>query len=118
MSTPLSAAEIERYRARLEERLSVLVTETEAVQRDMLEPSGKDRYQDVDESIEEAGLEAELDVLAAEDELGYELREAIERIELGQYGRCEECEEWIPRPRLELVPETRHCVRCARESSG
>lgn len=115
MNNPLSAAEVERYRERLRARLAVLTAEIEAAQRNALEPSGRDRFQDVDESVEEAGLEAELDLLAAEDELGYELREALERIERGTFGRCEECARWIPRTRLELVPEARLCVRCAQQ---
>src|SRR5688572_28964037 len=95
--TPLSQVEIGRFGMRLRARLAELVAETEAVQRDALEPSGRDRTQDVDEAIEEAGLAAELDVLASEDELGYELREALDRIAQGAFGRCEECGAWIPR---------------------
>jgi RNA polymerase-binding transcription factor len=112
--TALSQAEIGRFGVLLRARLAELVAETEAVQRDVLEPSGRERFQDVDESIEEAGLAAELDVLASEDELGYELREALERIAQGTFGRCEECQAWIPRERLELVPEARLCVPCAQ----
>lgn len=116
MSTALRTAEIEHYRTLLVARLRELAAGSEAVQRDALEPSGGERFQDVDESIEETALTAELEVLAGEDEQGYELREALERITQGTYGRCEECNAWIPRARLELVPEARRCVPCAQEN--
>ena len=38
---------------------------------------------------------------------------ALARIEDGTYGRCEECDQAIPKGRLEALPYARHCVRCA-----
>lgn len=38
--------------------------------------------------------------------------EALQRIEDGEYGICEECEEEIPLGRLKVMPFARHCVRC------
>lgn len=38
--------------------------------------------------------------------------EALERVYLGQYGICMECEEPIPADRLEAKPECLHCVEC------
>jgi len=40
------------------------------------------------------------------------IREALERMEAGEYGVCQECDEDIPVKRLELVPYARFCVRC------
>jgi RNA polymerase-binding protein DksA len=44
-----------------------------------------------------------------------EIDAALERIEQGKFGRCEECGEAIPRARLQALPYTRHCVSCARK---
>lgn len=44
-----------------------------------------------------------------------EIAEALERIRHGTFGRCEECEKPIPKPRLQALPYTRHCVACARK---
>jgi DnaK suppressor protein len=44
-----------------------------------------------------------------------EIDEALERIRKGKYGRCEECGDAIPRPRLQALPYARHCVTCARK---
>ncbi len=37
---------------------------------------------------------------------------ALSRLERGRYGRCEECGEEIPVPRLELLPFAAYCVDC------
>lgn len=38
--------------------------------------------------------------------------EALERVFLGQYGICKECEEPIPADRLKAKPEGLYCVDC------
>ena len=38
--------------------------------------------------------------------------EALLKIEEGEYGICEECEEDIPVGRLKVVPFARYCVKC------
>ncbi|TQV88190.1 TraR/DksA family transcriptional regulator [Aliikangiella coralliicola] len=45
---------------------------------------------------------------------------ALKRIESGHYQTCENCAEPIPIKRLELIPHTIYCTRCAEEieSSG
>jgi RNA polymerase-binding transcription factor DksA len=44
-----------------------------------------------------------------------EIREALHRIERGNFGECEECHQPIPKARLQALPYTRHCVACARK---
>ncbi|MEU6988836.1 TraR/DksA C4-type zinc finger protein [Streptomyces sp. NPDC046324] len=43
-----------------------------------------------------------------------ELDRAVERLERGEYGRCEGCGERIPPERLEIRPAATTCVSCAR----
>jgi DnaK suppressor protein len=38
---------------------------------------------------------------------------ALERIEDGIYGECEECTVKIPKTRLQAIPYTSLCVKCA-----
>jgi DnaK suppressor protein len=40
---------------------------------------------------------------------------ALERIEDGVYGVCVECESKIPKTRLQVLPYTPHCVKCAEK---
>ena len=43
-----------------------------------------------------------------------EIDAALERIEQGTFGRCEECGKDLSKERLEALPFTRYCVECAR----
>jgi DnaK suppressor protein len=40
---------------------------------------------------------------------------ALEHIEDGTYGICEECEVKIPKARLNAIPYTTVCVKCAQQ---
>jgi DnaK suppressor protein len=55
--------------------------------------------------------------LMANDEGVLELIEdALERIEDGTYGSCTECGARIPKTRLNAIPYTPHCIKCADQS--
>ncbi len=47
-----------------------------------------------------------------------QIEAALEKIALGTYGACEECEGRIPKARLELIPDTAFCVKCASKLEG
>ncbi len=38
---------------------------------------------------------------------------ALERLQTGQYGTCQNCEKPIPKARLNAIPYTAYCVHCA-----
>jgi DnaK suppressor protein len=44
-----------------------------------------------------------------------EIRQALQRIDDGTFGQCEECHNPIPKARLQALPYTRYCVACARK---
>jgi DnaK suppressor protein len=59
---------------------------------------------------ETIGLELDQSVLQhAELEL-QELEEAVKRVDLGSYGRCEACGQPISEARLEAIPTARFCI--------
>ncbi len=47
-----------------------------------------------------------------------EISAALDRIDQGTFGQCEECHRAIGRERLRAIPYTRHCVECARRLQG
>ncbi len=51
-------------------------------------------------------------LLEAKEEIGY-INHALERIETGNYGQCEECGEDIDPKRLEAVPYATLCIQHA-----
>lgn len=72
------------------------------------EPSG-DIY---DQASSERDRELGLLLGDREREKLHGIDEALLRIEEGDYGVCEECEEEIPIGRLKAMPFARHCVKC------
>lgn len=58
--------------------------------------------------------EVTLDLLSNEAQRRQEIQDAIDRIDNGTFGRCEECHLAIGKGRLQAVPYTRYCVDCAR----
>jgi DnaK suppressor protein len=43
-----------------------------------------------------------------------EIDEALRRIELKTYGICENCGRAIAKARLEVLPQSRYCMKCVR----
>jgi DnaK suppressor protein len=72
------------------------------------EPSG-DIY---DQASSERDRELGLLLGDREREKLHGIDEALLRIDEGEYGICEECEEEIPIGRLKAMPFARHCVKC------
>ncbi len=56
-----------------------------------------------------------LSLLQNQEQVLEEIDHALDRINQGTYGLCEECHSPIPKARLQAVPYTRHCVECARK---
>jgi DnaK suppressor protein len=56
-----------------------------------------------------------LSLLANEEQQLTAITEALERINQGRFGKCEECGTAIPRARLKELPFARFCVECARK---
>jgi len=53
-----------------------------------------------------------LSLLSQEQDALYEIDQALKRIELGTYGKCEMSGKQIPRTRLEAIPFARFTVEC------
>jgi len=56
-----------------------------------------------------------LNLLQNEEQVLAAIAAALERIDQGTYGRCEECDAEIPEARLRALPYARYCVECARK---
>ncbi len=109
---PLSSEEMSAYEARLRGLLASLQSEVGQVEAGILWSSGGDRFQPDDEAIEAAELEVDMGTLDTADKVGYEVRDALDRIEDGSFGLCTACGDWISRERLMLVPYASVCSSC------
>ena len=54
-----------------------------------------------------------LSMMANDGDRLQQVQDALERISSGQYGACVECEGRIPKARLDVLPDTPYCVKCA-----
>jgi len=59
--------------------------------------------------------ELTLSLLGSEKDAFDQIDGALERIEDGSFGQCEECGLKIPRARLEAIPYAALCVQCASQ---
>ena len=64
---------------------------------------------------DDADQELALSLLGNEENTLDQIEAALQRIEDGSYGRCEECGEQIPKIRLEAIPYAAECERCASQ---
>jgi DnaK suppressor protein len=59
--------------------------------------------------------EMALRMMENQQEILADVLDALDRIQQGTFGRCEECGQEIPKRRLDAVPYTRYCLRHAKE---
>lgn len=59
-----------------------------------------------------------LTLMATEEDTLTLVEGALERIEEGTYGICTECGARIPKARLNAIPYSPFCIRCASELEG
>ena len=60
--------------------------------------------------------EVTLSLLGSENDALDQIEAAIERIEDGRFGQCEECGMKIPKSRLEAIPYAALCVECGSKA--
>ena len=56
-----------------------------------------------------------LSLMESEEDTLEQIEGALERIEEGKFGFCEECGVKIPKTRLNAIPYTAMCIKCASE---
>lgn len=108
----LNQDDLERFKVRLlEERRKILNDIEKLVQES--NALGKDGTPDIgDEASDLSSRQLLLSLNEADRKKLREIDEALERIEEGTYGICEECGEPISPKRLEVKPTAIYCVEC------
>jgi DnaK suppressor protein len=78
----------------------------------------KQDYQPAVEVVERASTDAADDLAAGLAEIESaelaQIDEALQRLEEGSYGECQDCGKAIPQKRLQFVPFALRCVECER----
>ena len=102
MSYPLVEEKLNEKLAELEERL--LHIKRDVSKSHSTDSSEQAQERENDEVLDEIGRETDTAI--------GEIRSALGRIHDGSYGQCSACGETINPARLEVIPETTHCVSC------
>ncbi len=107
----------EYFRKLLTERLDQLLTEANKTVSGMTDQG--DNFPD---PTDRASLESErnftLRIRDRERKLISKIKEALDRIENGTYGICEECGEEISENRLKARPVTTLCIECKKKQEN
>ena len=56
--------------------------------------------------------ELSLNIAGEEQEIIYEIDDALKRMEEGKFGLCMSCDKKIPQKRLNAVPYAKYCIQC------
>ena len=59
-----------------------------------------------------------LGLMEAEEDTLSRIEAALTRIDEGRYGRCVQCDGVIPKARLNAIPYTPVCIKCAEEQEN
>jgi len=108
----LSPEDLERFKIRLFEERRRILNDMEKLVKESNE-LGKNGIMDIgDEASELSNRQLLLSLNEADRKKLLDIEEALERIEEGTYGICEECGEPISIKRLEVKPTSIYCVEC------
>ena len=119
MNKGMSKAELKEFRSLLHQRSSLIMGDLDGLEGET-RGSGADRAGD-QSSV--PGHMAELASDASEKALTFgrmesqseelkEIKDALDRIDDGSFGTCENCQGKIPKERLKAITYARRCVKC------
>lgn len=116
--SPFSAKELEQYRDLLLKIRDRVIDEVNFLARDNLNKSSKEAAGDLssysfhmaDQGTDNFDREFAANLLSGEQDVLYEIEEALRRIEQNTYGVCEMSGKPIERERLRIIPYARYSV--------
>lgn len=80
------------------------------------EPGAQDIGDVLDSVSEERTRELDMILTDREKRKLLQIDDALDRIDDGTYGQCEECGVKIPRARLKVLPFAKFCVECQEKN--
>ena len=110
----MDKATLKEFKELLEKQLAELLEDADKTANEMADE--KTNFPDpTDRASLESDRNFELRIRDRERKLIGKIREALERIEEGEFGLCEMCEEEIGIARLKARPVTTMCIDCKTE---
>lgn len=110
----MDAEKLEYFRNILNDEMKTLLNEADKTVTEMTSDSSN--FPDpTDRATQESDRNFELRIRDRERRLINKIKDAIERIDSGEFGICEECGEEISEARLKARPVTTLCINCKME---
>ena len=110
----MKKAKVEEFRQLLQEQMDQLLREADKTVSDMTDE--KTNFPDpTDRASLESDRNFELRIRDRERKLISKIREALDRIDDGEFGECEDCGDPIGEARLKARPVTTLCIECKTE---
>jgi DnaK suppressor protein len=103
------------FKGLLEEQLHTLVQEAEKTVNGMVHEGNGDFPDPTDRASLESDRNFLLRIKDRERNLITKIKEALDRIDNGTYGTCENCGRSISEKRLMVRPVTTECIECKTE---
>ena len=110
--TELTKPQLEAFAKLLKEKRDHLIEEAKrTLDNDMVVPS-EERMDEVDQASSEYMQAFSFRLRGRERFLMGKIDKALRKIDDGEYGLCEECDEPISLKRLQARPEAQLCIQC------
>ena len=116
MARKLTNTDLEKFRQLLILIRGEITGDIDKLEEDAFGINGEKASVDVkaDAGSDSYYQEFSLELLERDESTLREVERALVRIDEGTYGRCQECDCWIPKTRRKSVPHARNCVDCQR----
>ena len=106
---------MEEIKQKLQEEKRQILMELQTQRAFNQDDFRKDVGDEVDSSVNEQARELSLLMRDRNRDRLEAIEEAIQRMQTGDYGFCEECGDPIPKRRLIAMPLARMCVNCQQD---
>ena len=119
---PLSKDQVKQFRQLLIEERAKVADEIKSIARDASK-NPRDASGDLsgytvhmaDMSADTYERELAMNIASSEQQVLYQIDDALKRVDEGTYGTCQQCNTPIALSRLKAVPYTSLCIDCQRE---
>jgi DnaK suppressor protein len=108
----LTKAQLEKFKATLVQKRMRLLKEAQRTLDSEMVIEADERMDEVDQASSEYMQAFSFRLRGRERFLMDKIEHALRKIEAGEYGICEECEEAITLKRLQARPEAQLCIQC------
>jgi DnaK suppressor protein len=120
----LTKSQLQEYKSILEKVRDRVVDEIQFLAGDNLNRSPRESSGDLssysfhmaDQGTDNFDREFSLNLVSSEQDVLYEIDDAMRRIDMGTYGVCEGCNKAIEKARLMALPFAKLCIVCKSEA--